>query len=152
MSGTDWSGICEHWCRSVTPFLTRSKGILHLNIKAKNVMIGHFGEVFLIDWGVAMMLDFSGQRCKAQGLCYWDPQPRGPRDVSASRSTDPKTDVFLLGVTLHGAPPSLDRLISGGGDTQRNHKASVLKNEVFHRSKTQRLKQICARAIEAKSR
>ncbi|MGM0559223.1 MAG: serine/threonine-protein kinase, partial [Myxococcota bacterium] len=34
-----------------------SKGIVHRDIKPENVMIGDFGEVYLLDWGIALSLD-----------------------------------------------------------------------------------------------
>ncbi len=34
-----------------------SRGVVHLDVKASNVMVGDFGEVYLMDWGVARILD-----------------------------------------------------------------------------------------------
>lgn len=39
-----------------------SRGILHLDLKPANVMIGAFGEVYLVDWGLAMSLDPNEER------------------------------------------------------------------------------------------
>ena len=38
-----------------------TKGVLHLDIKPANVMIGNFGEVHLLDWGLAKLLTESNQ-------------------------------------------------------------------------------------------
>ncbi|MFL2876512.1 MAG: protein kinase domain-containing protein [Pontiellaceae bacterium] len=38
-----------------------TKGVLHLDIKPANVMIGNFGEVHLLDWGLATLLTESNQ-------------------------------------------------------------------------------------------
>ena len=39
-----------------------SKGILHMDLKTDNVMIGDFGEVYLLDWGVAIEMDEHEER------------------------------------------------------------------------------------------
>jgi serine/threonine protein kinase len=93
-----------------------ARNILHRDIKPDNVMIGEFGEVYLLDWGIAVSLvpDPSGRlpeleqnRGIAGTPCYMAPEMllADPKKISA------KTDVYLLGATLYeifaGVPPHL---------------------------------------------
>ncbi len=43
--------IFEHVCQTLS--YTHSCGVIHLDIKPANVMVGAFGEVHLMDWGLA---------------------------------------------------------------------------------------------------
>jgi serine/threonine-protein kinase len=54
--------------------LAHSRGIIHCDIKPENVMVGTFGQVYLVDWGIARVL--SG---KDTGL------PRAPRSAGAGK-------------------------------------------------------------------
>ena len=81
-------------------------GVIHRDIKPENVMIGRFGEVYLLDWGIAVSLDDEGpegipRRSDVRGLCgtpcYMAPEMTGDDAVDQDR----RTDIYLLGAVLH---------------------------------------------------
>jgi serine/threonine-protein kinase len=92
-----------------------SRGILHRDLKPSNVMVGDFGEVYLLDWGVAVSMrdDGSGRLPLASEAkqiagtpCYMAPEMLAPDgDVPLSE----RTDVYLAGAVLYeivtGIPP-----------------------------------------------
>jgi eukaryotic-like serine/threonine-protein kinase len=91
------------------------RGVIHRDLKPSNVMIGDFGEVYLLDWGIAVSLrdDGSGrlplasQATQLAGTpSYMAPEMLG-RDHGAPLSE--RTDVYLAGSVLYelvtGEPP-----------------------------------------------
>ncbi len=99
-------------CRSV--HFAHSKGILHRDIKPSNVMIGEFGEVYLLDWGIALALSphpslplpLAADVARLEGTpAYMAPEMAA---VHGER-IGIQTDVYLLGGVLHeiltGKPP-----------------------------------------------
>lgn len=93
-----------------------SRGVIHCDVKANNVMVGEFGQVYLMDWGIARLVASEVAPGSAPDLtragslrpsatdnsvigtpCYMSPeQARGDRGTLDARS-----DVFLLGAMLY---------------------------------------------------
>lgn len=91
-----------------------SRGIVHLDLKPQNVMIGEFGEVALVDWGLGMSLrEGAGGRfplaADNQDI-IGTPSYLAPEMLSGDGSAlSERTDVYLLGSVLFhiltGEPP-----------------------------------------------
>lgn len=104
--------ILTQLCNAV--HFAHSLGIVHRDLKPDNVMIGEFGEVYLLDWGIAVSLEDDGTgrfplasdaTLMAGTPVYMAPEMLGGSDSGIT----PRTDVYLLGSVLYevvcGSPP-----------------------------------------------
>jgi serine/threonine-protein kinase len=89
-------GVVRRLCDALA--LASSRGVVHRDVKPENVMIGSFGEVVLLDWGIAAP---AGTPLPANAIAgtpvYMAPEMLRP----ATGEIDARSDVYLLGATLH---------------------------------------------------
>jgi serine/threonine protein kinase len=76
-------------------------GIVHGDLKPENVMLGSFGEVLVIDWGVAALLEGRGTDTVVAGT----PGFMAPEQSAGSLSVDARADVYALGHILDAIFP-----------------------------------------------
>ena len=123
-----------------------SKGIAHLDIKPDNVMIGDFGEVYLLDWGAAA--DLSELDELARSEVVGSPSYIAPEQLHGKGASSFRTDVFLLGATLHEVLMGEPRHM--GTDLQETlRKALTVKPFAYPKEVSSELAQIANRACMA---
>jgi serine/threonine-protein kinase len=90
-----------------------SRGVLHRDLKPSNIMLGDFGEVYLLDWGLAKLIDADGdddgaaikpagtQKETQIGQVMGTPGYMSPEQLRGEvDQLDARTDVYTLGVLL----------------------------------------------------
>jgi serine/threonine protein kinase len=90
-----------------TVAFAHAHGVVHRDLKPQNVMVGPFGEVLVLDWGVAATLD--GREAPAGPPAVVGTPGFMPPEQAAAARVDQRADVFALGALLDGlvgpAPP-----------------------------------------------
>ncbi len=89
--------ILSQICRALA--FAHDRGVIHRDLKPDNVMIGRFGEVYLLDWGVALRM--ADRADEAQGVVGTPGYLAPEMAMGDPMMIDERTDVFLLGATLH---------------------------------------------------
>lgn len=161
IEGVEWRALLsdpahpawEHWARADAVMahveilrrvceavdFAHNNGFVHRDIKPENVMLGRYGEVYLVDWGIAVELG-SPAPMLAGSPAYMAPEMAGGGTVDA------RTDVYLLGATLHQV---LTGEMPHGGDTLSEVLEAALRSEPksYPANVPVELADICQRAM-----
>jgi serine/threonine-protein kinase len=87
-----------------------ARGVLHRDLKPSNIMLGDFGEVYLLDWGVARLVTDRATEAPIEvqappesiaGSPVGTPGYMSPEQLKGARhDEDARTDVYALGAVL----------------------------------------------------
>lgn len=80
-----------------------SRHIIHCDLKPDNIMLGHHGEVYVMDWGLARVVKSDEEKnTTPSGKIKLDGTPRFiPPEAYAGVPRDERADIFALGLILY---------------------------------------------------
>jgi eukaryotic-like serine/threonine-protein kinase len=135
-------------CRAL--HFAHARGVVHRDVKPANVMVGTFGEVYLLDWGIAAgtgsaeVAELPAARTGARPV--GTPPYMAPEMTVPDSDIDVRTDVYLAGAVLHelitGRPPHAGTTLA-----EQLHAAWQSKPPTFPPDTPEELADICRRAL-----
>jgi serine/threonine-protein kinase len=122
-----------------------SKGVIHRDIKPANIMVGPYGEVVLMDWGIAKTLHDGGESGESDSrLPKLEPAGEGPKRLFETQigtvigtpaymapeqargdKVDERTDIYALSVLFHELL-TLDHYLTAHSQTLESMLAGVI--------------------------
>ncbi len=95
-------GVFLRICDAVA--FAHAHGIVHRDLKPENVMVAEFGEVLVLDWGVASLVEQDGASAsRADSMAasiVGTPEYMAPEQARGAADVDHRADIYALGVML----------------------------------------------------
>jgi serine/threonine protein kinase len=109
--------IVDRLCDAVA--FAHAHGVIHRDLKPENVMIGAFGEVLVLDWGVAkvrgdrqpVVAGLSNSVGTQHGTVLGTPGYMAPEQAAGDSHVDQRADVYAIGAILTFLLPEAPRAV-----------------------------------------
>ena len=101
------------------------QGIIHRDLKPQNIMTGGFGEVLVLDWGLAVLTDPGEDVTASAG---GTPSYMAPEMITPPYLLGPRSDVYLLGAILFRF---LTGQVPNAGESASSSQKAVSRNEII---------------------
>ncbi len=142
-----------------------TRGIVHRDIKPKNIMLGKYGETLVVDWGIAIPFQREGQfRVKDEKTLVpqstetkksgregeGTPVFMSPEQAAGHDNLGPATDIYSLGTVLYR---TLTGKFAFDGDSAIHIKTAIMKGDFIPPRKIDKsiptpLEAICIKAMQ----
>lgn len=130
-----------------------TRGVIHRDIKPENIIVGMFGEVTLIDWGVAKVWGMPNEGNEQGGEDRGGtPLYMSPEQILGHKLVDERTDIFSIGIVLYEMmtqkEPFRGPTIQDTFNNIINTKPVPPQEAAPHRFIPTKLEKICLKALE----
>jgi hypothetical protein len=138
-------------CRAVAH--AHQRGVLHSDIKPDNIVVGAYGEIVVVDWGMAQLLGPAGETQVRARLRGGTPEYMAPEQFTeAGAKLGVEVDVWSLGILLYELL-TLTVPFRGGGTDEIGMRVMIEpitppSRRAPGRSIPSGIEQICMRALE----
>ncbi len=132
-----------------------ARGVVHRDLKPANIMLGDYGEAYVLDWGLARILgdssplvvsSLNGEAGHTEaGALLGTPGYMSP-EQARGEDVDPRTDVFALGCVLYEIVAGVPALPRGLAAIEATLAATELRPRERSADAPPELDELCARA------